>query len=150
MHWMALPLKWLKTRNNGTTNHVLWMAGNLVNTRYWMAAMLGLNDKDPYEELFKEARAHNEKLDYPSLEELTTNFQSISPKVYKALLEANDEKLAEKYWFGMNIPFVEENVLNMIGMAMGRSDYLFGQIGLMCKLLGLKGMSHELKNDLNY
>ena len=34
-------------RNNGKTNHVVWMAGNLVNCRYWYADLLGMNEKDP-------------------------------------------------------------------------------------------------------
>ena len=51
---------------------------------------------------------------------------------------------------GMNISFVPENVLTMIGMCIGREDYLLGQIGLMRKLLGLKGMSYEINSDINY
>ncbi|RKD14283.1 hypothetical protein BCY91_07280 [Pelobium manganitolerans] len=51
---------------------------------------------------------------------------------------------------GMNIPFVDENVLNMIGMCIGREDYLLGQMGLMRKLLGLKGMSYDINTDLDY
>ncbi|WP_229723854.1 hypothetical protein [Chryseobacterium sp.] len=50
----------------------------------------------------------------------------------------------------MGISFVKENVLNMIGMCIGREDYLLGQIGLMRKLLGLNGMSYDLDESLNY
>jgi len=137
-------------RNNGKTNHVVWMVGNLVNCRYWYADLLGLTEKDPNQELFNEGKALDEKLNYPTLEELKKNFEDISPKVYKKLLETTDEQLSKPYEFGMNVSFVPENVLNMIGMCIGREDYLLGQIGLMRKLLGLKGMSYEMNKDLQY
>lgn len=137
-------------RNGGKTNHVAWMAGNMVNCRYWYADLLGIDEKDPNEKLFKDARALDTDLDYPSLEMLKKNFEDISPKVYQKLLAATDEQLSKEYSFGMNIPFVPENVLNMIGMCIGREDYLLGQIGLMRKLLGLKGMSYELNSKIDY
>jgi len=137
-------------RNGGKTNHVVWMVGNLVNCRYWYAALLGLDEKDPNEELFKEARALDESLNYPTLEQLKGDFENISPKVYQGLLAATDEQLSKTYSFGMNVPFVPENVLNMIGMCIGREDYLLGQIGLMRKLIGLKGMSYEMNRDIKY
>ncbi len=137
-------------RNNRKTNHVLWMAGNLVNCRYWLADLMGMPDKDPNEELFRQGRALDENLPYPSLDECRKNFEDISPKVYQKLLNATDEQLSKAYPFGMNVPYIPENALNMIGLCIGREDYLLGQIGLMRKLLGLKGMSYEMKKDINY
>lgn len=137
-------------RIDNVTNHVVWMAGNLVNCRYWLADLLGLEVKDPNGKLFHEGRALDESLQYPSLEELKSNFAEVSPQVYQKLLQVTDEHLDSPYDFGMGIPFVKENVLNMIGMCIGREDYLLGQIGLMRKLLGLKGMSYDLDESLNY
>lgn len=137
-------------RINDSTNHVIWMTGNLVNCRYWIGNLLGIADKDPYEDLFKEGRTLDESLNYPSIEELKGSFASISPKVYQKLLTATDEQLDKAFSFGMNVSFVEENVLNMIGMCIAREDYLLGQIGLMRKLLGLKGMSYDIDDSLSY
>src|SRR5665811_1189414 len=100
-------------RNDGKTNHVVWMAGNLVICHYWFADLLGMEEKDPHDELFREGRALDENLDYPTLEELKKNFMEISPKVYQKLLEATDERLSTAYSFGMNVPFVPETVLNL-------------------------------------
>jgi hypothetical protein len=137
-------------RNGGKTNHIVWMVGNLVNCRYWCANILGMDEKDPHEALFEMAKALDENLDYPTLEQLKANFREISPKVYQKLLVVTDEQLSKDYSFGMNIPFVEENVLNMIGMCIGREDYLLGQIGLMRKLIGLQGMRYDMNSDLKY
>ncbi|MBK0382998.1 DinB family protein [Pedobacter sp. SD-b] len=137
-------------RIDNNTNHVIWMTGNLVSCRYWIGNMLGIDDKDPYNDLFKEGRALDESLDYPTLEKLKKSFEAISPKNYQKLLTATDEDLDKAYSFGMNVPFIKENVLNMIGMCIAREDYLFGQIGLMRKLLGLKGMSYDIDKNLTY
>ncbi len=137
-------------RIENKTNHVVWMAGNLVNCRYWIGSLLGVEDKDPFDDLFKEGRTLDETLAYPTLEMLKDNFVTISPKVYQKLLTATDEILDEAIPFGMGVPFVKENTLNMIGMCIGREDYLLGQIGLMRKLLGLKGMSYDVDNSINY
>ena len=137
-------------RIDNNTNHVVWMVGNFVNCRYWVGNMLGLDEKDPYDELFREGKALDESLDYPSLVELKKSFAAISLKVYQKLLAATDEQLEETYSIGMNVPFIPENVLNMIGMCIGREDYLLGQIGLMRKILGLKGMSYDMDADMNY
>lgn len=137
-------------RIDNNTNHVVWMTGNLISCRFWIGNMLGLEDQDPYDEFFKEGRALDENLDYPTLEELKKTFADISPKAYKKLLSATDEQLDKVFSIGMNIPFIPENVLNMIGMCIGREDYLFGQIGLMRKMLGLKGMSYAIDETLNY
>lgn len=137
-------------RIENKTNHVVWMTGNLVNCRYWIGNLLGIEDKDPYGDLFNEGRAIDESLNYPTLEELKKSYASISPKVYQKLLMATDEQLDTAFSFGMNIPFVPENVLNMIGMCTGREDYLLGQIGLMRKLLGLKGMSYDIDDSISY
>lgn len=139
-----------RQRIDQKTNHVIWMVGNLVNCRYWMANLLGIHEKDPFEELFTEARALDENLPYPSLQELVHSFHQISPPVYRRLLEVDDEKLAQPVPFGMGVPFVEENVLNLIGMSIGRTDYLLGQIGLMRKLLGLKGMGYDIDGSVAY
>ncbi|MCH5687811.1 hypothetical protein LWM68_28215 [Niabella sp. W65] len=54
-------------RINDVTNHFVWMAGNMVNTRYWLANILGVEDTDPNDELFKDARALDPKANYPEL-----------------------------------------------------------------------------------
>lgn len=137
-------------RVNGNTNHIVWMAGNLVNSRYWLANILGIEEKDPHEELFKDAKALDESFSYPTLETLKEEWHKISPALYQKLLSVTDEELNEPYTFGMNVSFVKENKLNMAGMCIGREDYLFGQIGLMRRILGYKGMSYNVDEKISY
>lgn len=137
-------------RIEGRTNHFLWMAGNMVNCRYWLADVLGIADKDPNEELFKDAKALDTNATYPSLDQLKNEWHKISPKVYERLLSISDTELLEAYPFGMNVAFVEENKLNMVGMAIDRISYLLGQMGLMRRLLNYPGMKYDMDDTLNY
>ena len=137
-------------RIDGKTNHVVWMAGNFLNMRYGLGWVLGLQEEDPYTELFFQGKALDESFNYPSLEELKKNFHAISPKVYQKLLEAKDEELDEIFEIGMNAPYFIENKLNFTGMCMGREDYLCGQMGLMRKILGYPGMKYDTHENLEY
>ena len=86
----------------------------------------------------------------PSLKELKDSFYAISPKVYRRLLEVDDAELAAIFKIDMNIPFVEENKLNFIGMCIGRQDYLCGQMALMRRILNYPGMKYEMNENITY
>lgn len=137
-------------RIENVTNHIVWMVGNLVNCRYWLANILGIENKDPNEAFFKDAKALDTSLKYPTLEDLKKQWHEISPLLYQKLVTVTDEELNEPFEFGMNVSFITENKLNMVGMCIGREDYLFGQIGLMRRLLGHKGMSYDVDDSIKY
>ena|SRR6478672_1312891 len=134
----------------GKTNHLAWMFGNMVNNRYWLANLFGVTDKDPHDELFKEGKALDANASYPGMDELKKNWHSISKKLYDKLLAVSDEELAEKVELGMNVDFLEENKLNMVGMAMDRTSYLLGQIGLMRRAIANLGTNYAVNADLKY
>ena len=139
-----------KKRIDGKTNHIIWMAGNFLDMRYALANVLGLNEDNPQGELFFQGKALNEDFVYPTLEELRKNFHHISPLVYQKLLVLSDEDLDADFPMGMNIDFFPENVLNFVGMCIGREDYLCGQIGLMRKILGYEGMKYDFDTNMKY
>lgn len=139
-----------QTRIDNKTNHFTWMVGNLVNCRYWLAGILGLPEKDPNDHLFKDGKALDADAKYPSLDELKNEWHRISPVLYQKLLSIDDAELEQAYEFGMNVPYVEENKLNMVGMCLDRESYLFGQLGLMRKLLGYEAVKYDANDNLNY
>ncbi|WP_423148413.1 DinB family protein [Rubrolithibacter danxiaensis] len=137
-------------RVENKTNHFTWMVGNLVNTRYWLAGILGMPEKDPHEDLFKDAKALDINAIYPSLEELKKEWHKISPLLYQKLLHIEEAELLKPYEFGMNISYVEENKLNMVGMCIDRESYLLGQLGLMRKILNYPGVRYDVDDNLGY
>ncbi len=138
------------TRINNSTNHFIWITGNMVNTRYWLANILGVEDKDPHEALFKDAKALDNSATYPELEDLRKQWHRISPQLYDKLHRITDEDLAQPYNLGMGIDFVEENILNAVGMAMDRESYLLGQLGLMRRALGYEGVKYDFSDEVKY
>ncbi len=139
-----------KKRIEGRTNHIIWMVGNFLDMRYALGNVLGLDLKNPHNDLFFQGKALDENLNYPTLKELKDSFHQISPLIYNKLLEISDEDLEKDFPMGMNIDFFPENVLNFIGMCIGREDYLCGQIGLMRRILGYEGMKYDFDTDMKY
>lgn len=137
-------------RIEGNTNHIIWMAGNFLDMRFALAKVLGLAIENPYSDLFFQGKALNESFKYPSLADLKESFHAISPLLYQKLLEVSDIELAKDFPMGMNIEFFPENVLNFVGMCIGREDYLCGQMGLMRKILGYEGMKYEFDLNMKY
>ncbi len=137
-------------RIEGKTNHLVWMAGNFVNVRYALGQVMGLEDKDPHNDLFYMGKSFSETAKYPSLKELTTHFHDISPKLYKLLLAATPEQLAQPVPVDMGIPFVEENLLNFIGMCIGREDYLSGQMALVRRILDYPSVRYDVIHPISY
>lgn len=139
-----------QTRIENKTNHFAWMVGNLVNCRYWLAGILGIPEKDPNEDLFKDAKALDINAKYPSLDELKKEWHQISPLLYQKLLSVGEAELAQASEFGMNVSYVEENKLNMVGMCIDRESYLFGQLGLMRKVLDCGTVKYDVDDSLTY
>ncbi len=137
-------------RIGGKTNHIIWMVGNFLDMRYALGKALGLQEEFEHKDFFFQGKALDESLDYPSLQHLKDSFHKISPLVYRKLLDVADEELDQTFPMGMNIDFFPENILNFIGMCIGREDYLSGQIGLMRRILGYEGMKYDFDNDLKY
>ncbi len=137
-------------RIDDKTNHFAWMAGNLVNCRYWVANVLGVPGEDPNAAFFKDGKALDVNAQYPSLDELKTEWHKISPLLYHRLLSISEGELHEAHAFGMNIPYVEENKLNMVGMGIDRESYLFGQLGLMRRALGYDAVRYDINDHLSY
>ncbi len=139
-----------KKRIDGKTNHIIWMVGNFVNMRYSLGWVLGLKEEDPFSDLFFQGKALDESFNYPTLSQLKESFHKISPLVYEKLLQATDEDLDKDFPMGMGVDFFKEDVLNFVGMCIGREDYLSGQLGLMRKILGYEGMKYNFDKDLKY
>lgn len=139
-----------KKRVEDRTNNLIWMAGNYVNVRYSMGSILGLKEEDPYQDLFYMGKTLDPQKEYPSLKQLLDNFHHISPKVFQALLNADDNQLAEIFEIHMDIPFIKEDKLNFIGMCIGREDYLCGQMALMRRILDYPSMKYDVDNSIGY
>ncbi len=125
-------------RLNTKANHIAWLAGSLVQERYELANLLGLNLKSKAHELFKDHKGIQENATYPSLDSFKKDWNEISPILKTHLLKATDQELDKILEFpGMSFPLYE-----MISFQMYREANCIGQIALWRRLLNYEAMKY--------
>lgn len=126
-------------RLDTAANHVAWLAGSLVQQRFELVNELtGSSHEQQAHELFKDNQGIKADVVYPLLEQFKTSWETITPIVKEALLNATTEKL--------------NSILKMPGMEMPLYDYVLftiyreanciGQIALWRRLLGYGPMKY--------
>jgi len=81
---------------------------------------------------------------------LTIRMKIVSPYQFQSGVTKDSLRTIVHIYLSIGNQIINEPNVNMIGMCIGREDYLLGQIGLMRKLLGLKGMSYDMDENLKY
>lgn len=139
-----------KQRVNEHTNHIIWMVGNLVSSRYWMLKVLDATVTEKFASLFENAKAIDDNADYPTLEELKTEWHKVSPVLYKKLCDLTDEELLKFYDNGMGMEIMEANLMDNFIMCIDRESYLIGQIALLRKVFNYAAMKYEVDALVEY
>ncbi len=126
-------------RLNTKANHIAWLTGSLVEQRYEIANMLGIDRKQDAHELFKDNKGIQDGVTYPSLAEYKKDWESITPLLREALANVSDEKLDESFEMmpGMKMTYYE-----LINFITYREANCIGQIALWRRLLGYEAMKY--------
>ena len=127
-------------RLNTKANHIAWLTGSLVEQRYEIANILGSHLKQSAHELFKDNRGIQDDITYPSLSVFKKDWESITPVLRDALINADDKKLDESFEMmpGMSMTYYE-----LIAFCTYREANCIGQIALWRRLLGYPGMKYS-------
>jgi hypothetical protein len=119
-------------------NHIAWLAGSLVQERYELANIFGLELKSAAYELFKDHKGIQADVKYPSLASYEADWDKISPILRAELVKATDEELDKVLEFpGMSFPVYE-----MVSFDMYREANCIGQIALWRRLLNYEGIKY--------
>jgi hypothetical protein len=121
-------------------NHIAWLAGSLLQERFELANLFGIDKKSGANELFKHHQGIREDVQYPSLESYQQEWDEISPLLREKLLGATEEELDKVLNFpveGMSFPMFE-----MISFTIYREANCIGQIALWRRLLGYEAMKY--------
>jgi hypothetical protein len=119
-------------------NHIAWITGSVVHSRYFLAKSFGIDLPSITDELFADNKGIVDDATYPLLEDFIKDWNEISPKLQEALTQATDEKLEEK----LNIPGMEITLFEMISFNSYREANCIGQIALWRRLLNYPGMNY--------
>jgi len=122
------------------TNHIAWLTGHIVSTRYMLAGVLGLSEKEPYPSLFEKGKGMEKDAVYPSMNELTKDWNSVSLKIVEALKNLSAEALDTK--MPRPVP-IGDTLGDFISFLMHHEAYSIGQIGLYRRYFDLDPMKYN-------
>lgn len=122
-------------------NHLTWIAGHLVNTRYFFASQLGVANEFEYKDTFTDFaapppfnRALSPLVDYPSIIALSTMWNEIAPLMIEAAAAVTEEKLAEPFF--IQLP-TGNNMEALFSFFVIHEAYHIGQMSTIRRYLGL-------------
>ncbi len=122
------------------TNHTSWLAGHTVSTRYGLANMFGAHASEPYPELFAHQKGMEAGVEYPSISDLTKDWDSISNVVIAKLNTLTDEDLAAPLPF--QLPIADTTKKGYLSFITHHEAYTIGQLGLLRRLNGYPAMTY--------
>lgn len=120
-------------------NHVAWLTGSLVQQRYELANMLGVEGQQVAHELFNNYQGIRDGIHYPPLDGFKKDWGSISPLLREALLNATDETLNRRFEMGR----ATMTYFDLIAFCTYREANCIGQIALYRRLLGYEAMKYD-------
>ncbi len=121
-------------------NHISWLAGHLAHSRFSVGTFLGLKDKSPYDEFYKDFKPIDPKLKYPSLEESKAVFTEITGKIMPAFDAVTEEHLSSPIPF--EIPIGDSTVRGFLAFLSHHEAYHIGQLASLRRSLGYGPMKY--------
>lgn len=120
-------------------NHVAWLAGSLVESRYWIANDAGIDIHQRAYELFKDGKGIQDGLVYPPLQQFRDDWMEISPITRKAYIDVSDEQLDEMQEMGG----MKMSLFDMVSFTIYREANCIGQIALWRRLLDYPALKYD-------
>jgi uncharacterized damage-inducible protein DinB len=124
---------------NRNTVHIAWLAGHTVSTRYSLANALGCQVQEPFPNLFKNEKAMDKAVEYPSMKELTKDWDSISETLKTALTAVSDEALDKK--IPRPVP-TGDTLGDLVSFLIHHEAYTLGQLGIFRRFHGMERMKY--------
>ena len=123
------------------TNSFAWIAGHTLDIQYNLAALLGVAQENPYAEQFSFGKPFDPDATYPSLDQMRSDWQALTPKITEAFDQLSAEQLAAAP--PLEIPFPDQSIKGLLGFQMHHLGYELGQMALYRRFLGKEAMSYE-------
>jgi len=119
-------------------NHVAWIAGSVVESRFVGARELGLDLKQGAHELFSDFKGIQDGVRYPPLSQYLADWEKVSPALREKTLEVDAAWLDER----KNMEGWEASNLEMINFSTYREANMIGQTALGRRLLGYPALNY--------
>lgn len=126
-------------RLNTKANHIAWLAGSLVEQRYYAAKQAGTVLNHTGSELFENNKGIQSDLVYPKLTEYIKDWKTITPILREILINTSDEQLEIVIDMGQ----FKMSTYELMTFIIYREASIIGQIALWRRLLGYDAMKYD-------
>ncbi|TDQ08212.1 DinB family protein [Pedobacter metabolipauper] len=127
-------------RLNTKANHAAWLTGSLVEQRYALANMLGVDASQSAHQLFENNKGIDDQVTYPPLSEFKADWDKIAPILKDELLKITDEKLDSTFEM---MPGFRMTMYEFITFVIYREASCIGQLALWRRLLGYDALKYD-------
>ncbi|HSR69305.1 MAG TPA: DinB family protein [Acidobacteriota bacterium] len=123
----------------GQANNIAFLTLHVIDARYYMARMLGLEDaQNPFADVTEDVRSVDDLGEIPSLAELMFAWQEVSDLLASRLEEIGPEPLEAES--PHKFPIDRGDVLGGLAFLLAHESQHIGQIGLLRRIHGLSAM----------
>mgnify|MGYP003392987153 CR=1 FL=1 len=129
----------------GQANHVKWLTGHLVSSRHMMANMVGLGVKEPYPALFENGKGRRDDTAYPSMAELTKDWNTVTGMLIDKLGKLSETELDAKLPYPL--PGSDGTLRGHFGFMAHHEAYTIGQISYARRIAGMEAMKYAPKEE---
>lgn len=120
-------------------NHMAWLAGSLVQQRYYMIKETHPGLKQQGDELFKDNKGIQDGAKYPTIAEYLEDWDKVTPMAREALVNIDDSKLDSEIDMG----FMKMSYYELISFTIYREASIIGQLALWRRLLDYPALRYD-------
>lgn len=128
-------------RPGGTTNSMAFLAAHLVDSRHWLARVVGLTIENPFGPRLDGARGIEDLKDCPTLEESRQAWRTLALPL-ATQLETLDPATLDQH-SQTRFPISDRSNLGTIAFLLHHEAYHIGQLALLRRYVGSPAMSYR-------
>ncbi len=128
-------------RAGDTTNNMAFLAAHLVDSRHWLARIVGLTIENPFAERLDGARGIEDLKNCPSVEESCHAWRALVHPLEAHLPTLDGSVLDQQST--TRFPIADRSVVGTIAFLIHHEAYHIGQLALLRRYTGSPAMSYR-------
>jgi len=137
--WNEDQVRW---RPSPDTNSAAFIALHLVDSRHYIAKLVGVTMENPFASLLEGAKTIDDVKAWPPLEEVRGAWKAVTGNVRERFKTLAPEDLAAKAEWA-DVPIDDKTNAGMLIFMMQHESYHLGQLAILRKQAGLPAMSYR-------
>ncbi len=131
-----------RQRLNGTTNNVAFIVAHLVDARFYLSKILGLELENPLEASLGDVNSVDEAHEFPNLDALRGMWSELADVLDERLREITGDELSADA--PSDFPVADNSILGGVAFLVQHESYHIGQLAFLRKCLDFGPMSYEV------